>query len=92
MPLSSGRIREKGELRSFPALYPLQLEIGRPLHAMPVDIGDFEAADLAWPGMPRRRGFSFEPRGLRPLGASGGLGLREGHGNKGLPDWIDAET
>lgn len=30
------------------ALYPLQLEVDRPIHAMPVDIAAYEAGEFAW--------------------------------------------
>ncbi len=47
--LLSGPVSLGAELRTIiHALYPLQLEVGRPLHAMPVDIRDFEAGEFAW--------------------------------------------
>ncbi len=47
--LLSGPVLLGVELRTIiHALYPLQLEVGRPLHAMPVDMRDFEAGDFAW--------------------------------------------
>lgn len=43
-PISLGR-----DLRIvIHALYPLQLEVGRPIHAMPVDVTAYEASEFAW--------------------------------------------
>lgn len=38
-------------------LYPLQLEIDRPIHAMPVDVDVYEAAEFALYRNAKRQGF-----------------------------------
>ena len=51
-PVALGR-----ELRTIiHALYPLQLELGRPIHAMPVDLRDYEAGEYAWYRNAKREG------------------------------------
>jgi predicted nucleotidyltransferase len=38
------------------ALYPLELELGRPIHAMPVDIQTYEAGEYSWFRNAKREG------------------------------------
>lgn len=55
--LLSGPISLAQDLRTIiHALYPLQLEIGHPIHAMPVDITHFEAGAFAWFRNAKREG------------------------------------
>ena len=55
--LLSGPISLAQDLRTIiHALYPLQLEIGRPIHAMPVDSAHFEAGAFAWFRNAKREG------------------------------------
>lgn len=55
--LLSGPISLAQDLRTIiDALYSLQLEIGRPIHAMPVDIAHFETGAFAWFRNAKREG------------------------------------
>ena len=55
--LLSGPVSLGQDLRTIiHALYPLQLDIGRSIHAMPVDIAHFEAGEFAWFRNAKREG------------------------------------
>ena len=58
MVLLNGPVSFGKELRSIiEALYPLQLEVIRPLHAIPVDINVYEAGEFALYRNAKKEGF-----------------------------------